>query len=60
VSASTPNATSTALLTAAKSAFATSGVDVPAKQIIELAGVGVGTLCATAPNVRRPRDSVVS
>lgn len=33
-----------ALLDAAKSAFATSGVDVPAKQITDLAGVGVGTL----------------
>jgi AcrR family transcriptional regulator len=33
-----------ALLEAAKSVFATSGVDAPAKQIADLAGVGVGTL----------------
>lgn len=33
-----------ALLEAAKTAFATSGVDVPAKEIAALAGVGVGTL----------------
>lgn len=33
-----------ALLEAAKSAFGTSGVDVPAKEIAALAGVGVGTL----------------
>jgi AcrR family transcriptional regulator len=32
------------LLEAAKRAFATSGVDVPAKEIAALAGVGVGTL----------------
>jgi AcrR family transcriptional regulator len=32
------------LLEAAKSVFATSGVDAPAKQIADLAGVGVGTL----------------
>ena len=33
-----------ALLTAAKDVFGTSGVDAPAKQIADLAGVGVGTL----------------
>ncbi len=33
-----------ALLEAAKEAFATAGVDAPAKRICELAGVGVGTL----------------
>jgi AcrR family transcriptional regulator len=33
-----------ALLDAAKSVFATSGVDAPAKEIADLAGVGVGTL----------------
>jgi AcrR family transcriptional regulator len=32
------------LLEAAKAVFATSGVDAPAKQIADLAGVGVGTL----------------
>jgi AcrR family transcriptional regulator len=32
------------LLEAAKSVFATSGVDAPAKEIADLAGVGVGTL----------------
>ena len=32
------------LLDAAKTVFATSGVDAPAKQITDLAGVGVGTL----------------
>jgi AcrR family transcriptional regulator len=32
------------LLEAAKTVFATSGVDAPAKQIADLAGVGVGTL----------------
>src|SRR3954471_1697207 len=32
------------LLDAAKSVFATSGVDAPAKEITDLAGVGVGTL----------------
>ena len=32
------------LLEAAKAVFATSGVDAPAKQITDLAGVGVGTL----------------
>jgi AcrR family transcriptional regulator len=33
-----------ALLQAAKSVFGTAGVDAPAKQIADLAGVGVGTL----------------
>ncbi|TDQ00773.1 TetR/AcrR family transcriptional regulator [Labedaea rhizosphaerae] len=33
-----------ALLEAAKSVFGTSGVDAPAKEIADLAGVGVGTL----------------
>lgn len=33
-----------ALLDAAKAAFASSGVDAPAKEIADLAGVGVGTL----------------
>jgi AcrR family transcriptional regulator len=33
-----------ALLEAAKAVFATAGVDAPAKEIAELAGVGVGTL----------------
>ncbi|HEY0246876.1 MAG TPA: helix-turn-helix domain-containing protein [Gryllotalpicola sp.] len=33
-----------ALLTAAKAVFASSGVDAPAKEIAERAGVGVGTL----------------
>ena len=33
-----------ALLEAAKTVFATSGVDAPAKEITDLAGVGVGTL----------------
>jgi AcrR family transcriptional regulator len=33
-----------ALLDAAKTVFATSGVDAPAKEITDLAGVGVGTL----------------
>jgi AcrR family transcriptional regulator len=32
------------LLTAGKAVFATSGVDAPAKEIADLAGVGVGTL----------------
>lgn len=32
------------LLTAAKTVFAASGVDAPAKEIADLAGVGVGTL----------------
>ena len=33
-----------ALIEAARSVFATSGVDAPAKEITDLAGVGVGTL----------------
>jgi AcrR family transcriptional regulator len=33
-----------ALLDAAKAAFASSGVDAPAKEVADLAGVGVGTL----------------
>ena len=33
-----------ALIEAARTVFATSGVDAPAKQITDLAGVGVGTL----------------
>ncbi|HEX5116322.1 MAG TPA: TetR/AcrR family transcriptional regulator [Pseudonocardiaceae bacterium] len=33
-----------ALVTAARTVFATSGVNAPAKQITDLAGVGVGTL----------------
>ena len=33
-----------ALLAAAKTVFATSGVDAPAKEITDLAGVGIGTL----------------
>src|SRR5690348_3989360 len=33
-----------ALLEAAKAVFSTSGVDAPAKEIADLAGVGVGTL----------------
>ena len=32
------------VLTAAKTIFATSGVDAPAKEIADLAGVGVGTV----------------
>ena len=43
-SAPTRNATSASLLEAAKAVFATSGVDAPAKEIADLAGVGVGTL----------------
>ncbi len=35
---------SAALLEAAKAVFASSGVDAPAKEITDLAGVGVGTL----------------
>jgi AcrR family transcriptional regulator len=46
-----------ALLEAAKSAFATAGVDVPAKQIAALAGVGVGTLYRHFP---RRSDLVVA
>jgi AcrR family transcriptional regulator len=46
-----------ALLEAAKTAFATSGVDVPAKEIAALAGVGVGTLYRHFP---RRSDLVVA
>jgi AcrR family transcriptional regulator len=46
-----------ALLEAAKTAFATSGVDVPAKEITALAGVGVGTLYRHFP---RRSDLVVA
>jgi AcrR family transcriptional regulator len=45
------------LLEAAKSAFATSGVDVPAKEIAALAGVGVGTLYRHFP---RRSDLIVA
>jgi AcrR family transcriptional regulator len=45
------------LLEAAKTAFATSGVDVPAKEIAALAGVGVGTLYRHFP---RRSDLVVA
>jgi AcrR family transcriptional regulator len=33
-----------ALLNAAKTVFATSGIEAPSKQIVDMAGVGVGTL----------------
>ncbi|MFC7455707.1 TetR/AcrR family transcriptional regulator [Brachybacterium sp. GCM10030267] len=46
-----------ALLDAAKTAFAQSGVDVPAKQITDLAGVGVGTLYRHYP---RRSDLIVA
>jgi AcrR family transcriptional regulator len=46
-----------ALLEAAKTAFATSGVDVPAKEITALAGVGVGTLYRHFP---RRSDLIVA
>ena len=46
-----------ALLDAAKTAFATSGVDAPAKEISGLAGVGVGTLYRHFP---RRSDLVVA
>jgi AcrR family transcriptional regulator len=46
-----------ALLTAAKAAFARSGVDAPAKQITDLAGLGVGTLYRHFP---RRSDLVVA
>jgi AcrR family transcriptional regulator len=39
-----------ALIEAAKAVFATSGVDVPAKEITDLAGVGVGTLYRHFPH----------
>ena len=45
------------LLEAAKAAFATSGVDVPAKEIAAAAGVGVGTLYRHFP---RRSDLVVA
>src|ERR1035441_8247386 len=38
-----------ALLDAAKAVFASSGVDAPAKQIADTAGVGVGTLSRHSP-----------
>lgn len=46
-----------ALLDAAKTVFAASGVDAPAKQITDLAGVGVGTLYRHFP---RRSDLVVA
>ena len=46
-----------ALLEAAKTAFASSGVDVPAKEIAALAGVGVGTLYRHFP---RRSDLIVA
>jgi AcrR family transcriptional regulator len=46
-----------ALLESAKRAFATAGVDVPAKEIAALAGVGVGTLYRHFP---RRSDLVVA
>jgi AcrR family transcriptional regulator len=46
-----------ALLAAAKTVFATSGVDAPAKEITDLAGVGVGTLYRHFP---RRSDLVVA
>jgi AcrR family transcriptional regulator len=46
-----------ALLEAAQTAFATAGVDVPAKEITALAGVGVGTLYRHFP---RRSDLVVA
>jgi AcrR family transcriptional regulator len=46
-----------ALLEAAKTAFATAGVDVPAKEIAARAGVGVGTLYRHFP---RRSDLVVA
>ena len=46
-----------ALLEAAKSAFGTSGVDVPAREIAKLAGVGVGTLYRHFP---RRSDLIVA
>jgi AcrR family transcriptional regulator len=45
------------LLEAAKTAFATSGVDVPAKEIAAVAGVGVGTLYRHFP---RRSDLIVA
>lgn len=46
-----------ALLEAAKTVFSTSGVDAPAKEITDLAGVGVGTLYRHFP---RRSDLVVA
>jgi AcrR family transcriptional regulator len=46
-----------ALLAAAKAVFASSGVDAPAKQITDLAGLGVGTLYRHFP---RRSDLVVA
>ncbi|WP_223881429.1 TetR/AcrR family transcriptional regulator [Nesterenkonia ebinurensis] len=46
-----------ALLEAAKTAFAADGVDAPAKQITDLAGVGVGTLYRHYP---RRSDLIVA
>ena len=46
-----------ALLAAAKAVFANAGVDAPAKQITDLAGVGVGTLYRHFP---RRSDLVVA
>lgn len=45
------------LLEAAKTVFDTSGVDAPAKEIADLAGVGVGTLYRHFP---RRSDLVVA
>src|ERR1017187_10796088 len=46
-----------ALLEAAKTVFASSGVDAPAKEITDLAGVGVGTLYRHFP---RRSDLIVA
>ncbi len=46
-----------ALLEAAKTVFAEAGVDAPAKQIADLAGVGVGTLYRHFP---RRADLIVA
>jgi AcrR family transcriptional regulator len=46
-----------ALLEAAKSVFASSGVDAPAKEITDLAGVGIGTLYRHFP---RRSDLIVA
>ena len=46
-----------ALLEAAKTVFAASGVDAPAKEITDLAGVGVGTLYRHFP---RRSDLIVA
>jgi AcrR family transcriptional regulator len=46
-----------ALLSAARTVFATSGVDAPAKEISDLAGVGVGTLYRHFP---RRSDLIVA